>query len=406
MSGAVVTVKVSQASAVRLVASRGIDFSNPVKTALIALDEFQLARGEFTGLDPDARYFVSVENASGVRDPSYVGSFRTPPSGPHSFGFASASCSDTGSNGLIFDRIRERVEADEISFFMHTGDIHYRGIDTNEELRFHAAFDEVFLQPRQNALWRICPMPYMWDDHDYGPNDSDRDSPSRQAAIAAYRRRVPSYPLVRSGAEDAPYYSFVRGRVRFIVTDVRSERAQKGEFNSADPQQVAFTATQRDWLFAEMLAAQAADQAIIWVNTKPWVADITNGADHWGGYDAARQEIASFINTNSLNRRVAILSGDMHAVAYDDGTSVNNPAGLRVMQAAPLEQTRSAKGGPYTTGPFPTSGTTISGYGVIDVTDETGSGDLGVRFRGVLVDRDTGAETTVIDQSFDLGANL
>lgn len=404
---ATVTARVSGSfDDLKVIASETPNFASKIESSVVARNEFGFVRAEIENLDPDTLYYVGVESDTGLRG-EFTGKMRTPKTGAHTFSFASASCALTGSSGLVFDAIRARAEAGEISFFIHSGDLHYEDIVVNDPALFHAAYDEVFNAPRQRKLWSVLPMYYMWDDHDFGPDDSGRDSPSRQAAVAAYRSRVPSPPLVKSGAEDAPYYSFVRGRVRFIVTDVRSERAEKGEFPSNDPDQVIFTNDQRDWLFAEMLAAEGADQAIIWVNTKVWVASVSNGADHMGGYAAARQEIADFITDNDLNRRVAILSGDMHALAFDDGSSANNPAGLRVMQAAALERARVNIGGPYSVGPIALPPTGIhSQYGLIDVTDSTGTGDVEVRFRGISVDRATGQETVLIDETFSLGANL
>ena len=401
----VATVRIDAASA-RLVAAVNSEFDSPIVSEFEEVNQYGFIRAEISGLEADTEYFLGVQEPD-AEIGSFTGRFRTPPSGAHSFSFAAASCSTTGSNEMIFDAIRARAESDDIAFFIHMGDLHYEDIDVNDEALFHAAFDQVFGSPRQKDLWAKLPMYYIWDDHDFGPNNSGRDNPARQAAVAAYRRRVPSPSLAQSGSESAPYFSFVRGRVRFIVTDVRSERAEQGEFNSTDPDQVVFTNTQRNWLFAEMLAAQSADQAIIWVNSKPWVAAVTNGADHWGGYDAARQEIASFVDANELNRRIAILSGDMHALAYDDGSSVHNAACVRVLQAAALDRAGSNKGGPYTTGPIrsPASGA-VSQYGLVDITDAAGEGDVSVRFRGISINRTNGAETTQIDVSFDLGDNL
>lgn len=399
------TARVFGASVVRLVVSEFEDFIPRERSELIAVNDFGFVRGCVEGLEPGKSYYLGVESKNG-QIANRVGRFRTPSSAAHSFSFAGASCSRTGSNELVFDAIRARAEAGEVDFFVHMGDMHYENIAVNDEKVFHQAFDTVFSSPRQNALWRNLPMLYMWDDHDYGPNDSDRDSPARQAAIAAYRRRVPSPPLHLSGDEDAPYFSYIRGRVRFVFTDVRSERAEKGEFPSTDPNQVVMADTQRDWFFDELLAAQAADQVVIWVNTKPWVGTVINGEDHWGGYDAARQEIADFIDANDLNRRIAIFSGDMHALAYDDGSSINNPGGLQVMQSAAMHHNGSSKGGPYTIGPVrnPPSGQ-VTQYAIVDVTDETGVGDVGVRFRGISVDQSTGEETFEFDVNFELGAN-
>jgi hypothetical protein len=39
------------------------------------------------------------------------------------------------------------------------------------------------------------PMAYMWDDHDFGPDNSDATAPGRDASLRAYREYVPHYPL-------------------------------------------------------------------------------------------------------------------------------------------------------------------------------------------------------------------
>lgn len=402
MSNVPISAVIVGTHGVRFVASLQPDMSNPIFTAWVDVGQYGVAKSTFTGLAPDTRYHVGYQPAGGEVAPLEA-TFKTPASGAHSFSFCAASCSNTASNAYTFQRIKDRADADEIAFFVHLGDVHYDGIAVNDEGLFHQSINNALFQPRQNAMWRSLPVLYMWDDWDYGPNDSDRDSTSRQAAIAAFRRRVPTPPLARFGPEDAPYYSLIRGRVRFIFSDVRSERARKGQFASTDPQQVVFASAQRDWFFGELQAAAAASQAVIWINTKPWVAAVANGADHWGGYGAARQEIAGFITSNGLASRIAILAGDMHALAYDDGSSSNNAAGLKVMQAAALDRTGSNKGGPYTTGPIrvPASGV-VRQYGLIDVTD-TGTGDIGIRFRGYSIDT-SDVETLVLDESFTLTA--
>jgi hypothetical protein len=359
---------------------------------------------------------------------NFYGYFKTPPTTiAQSFKFGFGSCSrscppncdidnpfNTASNALLYDNIRTKAENNELDFFVHLGDMHYRDISINDEGRFQEAFDSVFKTPRQRDCWSKLPMYYMWDDHDYGPNDTDKNNPAREAAIAAYRRRVPSPQLARSGETDAPYYSFVRGRVRFIVTDIRSEREPKGTFASTNASMQVFSSDQKTWFQDEMLAAKDANQIIVWANTKPWVSSIQNGKDDWGGYHYARMEIVNFINANELADRIVIISGDMHALAYDDGTSPNNYGSLKVCHGAPLDQQISYKGGPYTLGPIAKSGlggsiTTIgafaSQYGIIEITD-TGGATINVRFKGLSIYPTAGgggiAEDTVIDVNFDL----
>ena len=277
--------------------------------------------------------------------------------------------------------------------------MHYRDISINNESLFHDAYDDVFGATRQNNCWKNLPMYYMWDDHDYGPNDSNKDNPARNAAIAAYRRRVPHPPLAKTGGTDAIYYSFIRGRARFIVTDLRSEREPKGAYPSTDPRQKIFSNQQRDWFFNEMLEAIINGQIIFWINTKPWISSIGDGKDDWGGYHAARQEIVDFIQSNDLVDRIVVLSGDMHALAYDDGTSPNNYGNLKVCHAAPLDQEPRFKGGPYLIGPIAEdSGTDwASQYGIIEVTDINNDSIINVGFQGVIISQTNFEESIAID---------
>jgi len=79
------------------------------------------------------------------------------------------------------------------------------------------------------------------------------------------------------------------------------------------------------------------------------------GDDSWAGYAHERTEIADFIRDNRINN-VVLLAGDMHGLAFDDGTNSDYATGggapLPVMCAAPLDQDPSIKGGPYSEGVY------------------------------------------------------
>jgi hypothetical protein len=66
------------------------------------------------------------------------------------------------------------------------------------------------------------PIAYIYDDHDYGGNDSDGNAPSKPAALSAYKSFVPHYSLASPNGE-AIYQAFTIGRVRILLTDSRSE---------------------------------------------------------------------------------------------------------------------------------------------------------------------------------------
>ncbi len=101
------------------------------------------------------------------------------------------SCAGTGSNSSVF----ETIEFLEPIFFLHMGDLHYENIAENDVDRFRRAYDEVLSSERQSSLYRSAPIVYVWDDHDFGPNDSDRTHPGKAAGLRAYDENVPHYPL-------------------------------------------------------------------------------------------------------------------------------------------------------------------------------------------------------------------
>ena len=216
---------------VRLLVSTSPDLSQPIGSGFQTADwqtNNRMVALAITGLQPDTAYYYAVE-ADGVVDTTNIGRFRTPAEGAFSFTLAFGACADTGSNHPIFDTIRGHQPL----FYLNTGDLHYEDIGTNDPGRFQRAYERVLAQPRQAALYRSVPIAYMWDDHDYGPNDSDATAPGRTAARLTYQEYVPHYPLA-AGSGDVPIYqAFTIGRVRFIMTDTRSERSPKSAPDTA-----------------------------------------------------------------------------------------------------------------------------------------------------------------------------
>jgi alkaline phosphatase D len=383
------------ASGARLVVSTDESFANPRRFdpgpshATLPVASFAL-----DALAAYQDYHYAVELSDGSLDLSRRGRLRTFPAGPASFSFVFAACADTGSSHRVFDHIA----AQSPLFYLNIGDLHYADISVNNPASFRSALDAVFGSVRQSALYRAVPLAYVWDDHDFGPNDSDRTSPGRPAALQVYREYIPHYPLAFT-EPDAPIdQSFVVGRARFILTDLRSQRDPKGWADNAskrmlNPAQVA-------WWKQEILAAQAARQAIFWVSTVPWIEATTSGSDMWGGYSTQRRELANFLAENQVQNLV-ILAGDSHMLAADDGTNANfssDPAAplIRVLQAAALDRGGSVKGGPYSEGTYPGGGQ----YGHVTITDQ--GENLQVRFSGRAVNATTGAMTERVSLEFTL----
>jgi hypothetical protein len=215
----------------------------------------------------------------------------------------------------------------------------------------------------------------VWDDHDFNGNDSDGSSPGRAAARSVYRDYVPHYPL--TVPDGTIGQAFTVGRVRVILTDLRSAAHPATDAESA--RKTRLGAAQKAWFKRELLAARDAGcPLILWGSSVPWIHPAQVGDDSWGGYATERAELADFLRQNRI-RNVVVLAGDMHALAYDDGTHSDYATGggapLVVLHASALNSAGSVKGGPYTAGPLPGP----AHYGLLDITD-SGGPTLAVRF--------------------------
>ncbi len=206
----------------------------------------RVVRFELDSLTPDIGYHYAVE-VEGTLDTVRAGRFRTFPSGPASFTIAAASCMRVGTNGAVFDTIREL----DPLVFLQMGDFHYANIGDDDPDAFRRVLDLQLTRAAPSALFRSTPIGYVWDDHDFGDNNSDATSPSRPAAMEVYRDYVPHYPLL--GSQSPIAQAFTIGRMRVIMTDSRSGRSPSGEPDDADKTMLGDE--QRAWFESELLAS-------------------------------------------------------------------------------------------------------------------------------------------------------
>jgi len=226
-------------------------------------------------------------------------------------------------------------------------------------------------------MFRKVPTVYMWDDHDYGPNNADGTFIGKEVArcvgrrvlactascgcfvsafglfpvgscrgpllcfshartyrpfvvgwdgfggctslgsvhSVAYQQYFPHYPLAAGSGNVPIQQAFTVGRVRYIVTDLRSESSMPGALNTT------MGYAQRDW-FIEELSKFADYGMVVWVNTKPWMGAATTGTDRWPGFSAEREYISDKIVEMGVNNLVS-LSGDAHLVAIDSGAHMD-----------------------------------------------------------------------------------
>lgn len=379
-------------SRARLALSLRPELTDPIWSAPVTAtaEEDRVARLHIEGLEADTTYHWAVE-VDGELDRVRTGTVHTMPEGPSSFLLAVSACARSGSNGAVFDSIREA----EPLVYLEIGDLHYANIGTNDPGRFEAALQQLLTAPGQAALYRSTSIAYVWDDHDYAANDGDASSPSRPAAGSVYRAWAPHHPLVSDDDTGSIGQSFVAGRVRVVMTDTRSQRTPPGAA-TGDAQHM-LGPEQEAWFSEQLTEARDAGQVVVWAGSTPWIGTAdAGGSDTWAGWPDARQRTADLIATAGMADRLVVVAGDAHMVALDDGThtdyATDQVGGFPLLQAAALDRPGSTKGGPYSAGTYPGGGQ----YGEIEVDDDGGD-TLAITLRGRTWDGDT-----LVEQTFTL----
>lgn len=349
-SSATVNVVISEAGqTVRVIASTSPDLSNPIFSTSVVTEAARgnAVRLDLSGLTPLTTYNYAVElGGVPVTSGDLKGKFTTHPApGPASFKFSFASC---GSYTNASQYVYEAIVNDAPLFFIHMGDMNYDNINSTDVANYRNTYTNQVTQGQMRRVCRAMGMNYIWDDHDFAGNDSDKNNIGRAAARQVYRERFPHYPLPAGGPNAAIYQTYKVGRVQFILTDLRSERDPVAMTDDASKSIMG--AEQKQWFKDQLAAARDAETPlIVWLSSVPFISTASTG-DGWGRFQTERREILEFIRDNRI-QNICIISGDMHALALDDGTGTHNyVAGVRVpvFHAAALAQVGSIKGGPYT----------------------------------------------------------
>lgn len=205
---------------------------------------------------------------------------------------------------------------------------------------------------RDQILSRF-PVAYVWDDHDFGTNNSDKTFPAREEAIRAYDEYWPSY--ARPAPKDGIWHKFgYGGLVEVFMLDLRSQRDpdsyQDPRFVSdrqpganrlelrMDPERSMLDGDERpegrargqkDWLLNGLRSSTAPWKVV--VSTVPLNPTVRKD-DTWWDFLAEQRELVAFVRDQGLTG-VLVVSGDLHTGgAIDDGRN----SGLPELSLAPV----------------------------------------------------------------------
>ena len=233
------------------------------------------------------------------------------------------------------------------------------------------------LQPFLKSMTHIG----IWDDHDYGPNNSGAAFHLKETS----RKIFNSYfPNPSSGFNGQGIYTKTSwGDVDFFLLDDRWWRSADDVLDSLNgkpnPDKVMIGREQLEWLKGALLESYATFK-IIAVGSQ--VLNPASPFDRWGRFPVEYQEFMQFLQTNPVSG-VLFLSGDRH---HSEIIKVDRPGyyPLFDITVSPLTSGTHTFGKEEKVNPYRLVGIDQrQNYGRISVTGPRGSRKLTVDFLGI-----------------------
>lgn len=190
------------------------------------------------------------------------------------------------------------------------GDNHYGNTTETEKMRVY------YTAHRLSAGWRDLsartPVYAIWDDHDYGPNNSDGTEPGKANSLKIFQE---FWANPACGEVDNPgcYFTFTRGDVQFFMLDGRYHRSPNKAEDTVEKTMLG--AGQLAWLKRELLASRAKVKLL--ANGSEWQS--YGSEDSWTQFKQERDPFLRWIDEQKIEG-VVFLSGDRH---FSSGYHIN-----------------------------------------------------------------------------------
>ncbi|MCD6347367.1 MAG: alkaline phosphatase D family protein [Bacteroidales bacterium] len=210
------------------------------------------------------------------------------------------------------ERIWSVIEKQRPSFFIGMGDNVYIDHPKLPEVQKFCYYQRESSLPFRRMLSSV-PYYSVWDDHDFGVNDSyggkEKNIPAWKPDVLKVYKENTLNPYYAGGQEQpGTWYNFSAGDVDFFMLDTRYYRTP-----STDNEPNMLGEEQMKWLKEKLKNSSAAFKVL--VSSVPWsdgAKDSMEGRfDTWRGYPAERDEIFNFLTQNDIEG-VILLSADRH----------------------------------------------------------------------------------------------
>lgn len=190
--------------------------------------------------------------------------------------------------------------------FLYIGDSNYMPQKKSEyetdleTIRYSMAayHREVRQLPGVRALMATTPSYGIWDDHDFGPNNSDRTFEWRHQSLEMYNHYWPNVEPHDQGV----YHSFKIADAEFFMLDNRFHR----DPNDAEDRRTMLGEDQLNWLKTKLRASEATFKIIVSGGTI-----VTEQGENWADFGTERDDFLKWLFAEKING-VVFIAGDWH----------------------------------------------------------------------------------------------
>ncbi|MBI9060167.1 MAG: alkaline phosphatase D family protein [Labilibaculum sp.] len=176
---------------------------------------------------------------------------------------------------------------------------------------FRSKYSRVYYKEGFQNMASSIPLLAIWDDHDYGEDNSDKTYRYKDEAKIAFKENFPQYPFEQN--DEGIYYKIKIADVDIFVLDTRWYRSRMDEEDGKNKTMLGDK--QLHWLFDGIKNSNSKFKIIISsVSMNDYGGDTSSdkdGIDNWKGYKFERNKILSLINDKNI-KGVLVFSGDQH----------------------------------------------------------------------------------------------
>ena len=301
---------------------------------------------------PGVKYIYQLKINNKKVDLPYATTFTTPTlwqwrTDPPAFTVAAGSCNyineteydrpgkPYGSEYSIFQSIADKKP----DAMLWLGDNTYlREVDWATRTGIMERYTHTRSTKELQPLLASTPNYATWDDHDFGPNDSDRTWVHKQTALETFKLfwGNPSF-----GVEGEPSVAtaFKLNDIDFISLDNRYHRTPN--YCQTCPDKTQLGAKQRQWFLESLVSSTAPFKIVLIGGQVLTTSEYSETYSHH--YKEERAEILKFIEENNI-KNVVFLDGDRH---FTELSKMTNAKGNDVYDLT----TSSLTAGSYADGP-------------------------------------------------------